>query len=311
MHIAGAMTVTPFISIVIPTYNRPDRLERCLQSISRLNYPRNRFDVTVVDDGSPQSLAGIAQRFESQISLNLIRQDNAGPANARNRGAAAARGEYLAFTDDDCQVHPDWLLAMAAAFKQHPTVLVGGHTLNALPENIYSTASQLLIDYLYRYYNLSPGTATFFASNNFALPRDQYQTLGGFDTSFPLAAGEDRELCDRWSQQQWPMLYNPKMMVHHAHDLSLTKFWRQHFNYGRGAYYFHRTKARRDQEDIKIEPLQFYHQLLTYPLSGWITLRQAKLASLLFLSQFANAVGFFWERYQQTTVGTSTPTASL
>ena len=185
------------ISIVIPTYNRPERLEQCLESIARLDYPSNRFEVIVVDDGSRISLEPIAVKFEDCISINLIRQSNAGPASARNTGAAAAQGDYLIFTDDDCQPHPDWLKTLTQAIKDFPNTLIGGHTINALPNNLYSSASQLLIDYLYDYYNQQKEEATFFASNNFALPRKLYQQLEGFDTSFPLAAGEDREFCDR------------------------------------------------------------------------------------------------------------------
>ena len=306
----GSMTFKPFISIVIPAYNRPDRLEECLESIAQLNYSRDCFEVTVVDDGSPIPLTGIGEKFKSQIPLNFIRQDNVGPANARNTGAAASQGQYIAFTDDDCRVHPDWLAALAAVYEQQPDALVGGRTLNALPENVYSTASQLLIDYLYSYYNPDQGAITFFASNNFAVSRNRFQKLGGFDTGFPLAAGEDREFCDRWIQQGWPMVYGPKMMVYHAHYLSLAKFWQQHFNYGRGAYCFHRARANRGMGKVKVEPFKFYRQLLTYPLSRWVTLHQIQLTGLLLLSQFANTAGFFWERHQQITDGPSTKTVS-
>lgn len=299
------MDSIPLISVVIPTYNRPDRLEKCLQSILQLNYPHTRFEVVVVDDGSPTPLEAITAQYDSQIALRLIRQDNAGPASARNTGAAAAQGDYLAFTDDDCQVHADWLTVLAETFTQHPRALIGGQTLNALPENVYSTASQLLIDYIYHYYNSVSGEATFFASNNFAVPRELYQKLGGFDTSFPLAAGEDREFCDRWLQQGWPMVYAPTMVTYHAHHLSLQRFWRQHFNYGRGAYCFHRVRARRGSGEIKVEPVKFYQQLLTYPLSQRLQLQQVQLSGLLLLSQVANATGFFWERYHQRSTPSS------
>ncbi len=288
----------PVFSIVIPTYNRPDRLASCLQSLTQLSYPRDRFEVIVVDDGSAQPMAPTVAPFESALNLTLLRQVNSGPAQARNAGAARAQGQYLVFTDDDCQPHPQWLHAMATELEQQPQALVGGRTLNALPSNVFSTASQLLIDYLYDYYN-SRHQPSFFASNNFAMATEQFRQLGGFDTSFPLAAGEDREFCDRWLQQGLPMAYAPEARVDHSHHLSLRRFWRQHFNYGRGAYCFHQVRARRATEQVKVEPLGFYWQLLTYPLAQQFQLRGMVLSGLLFVSQVANVVGFFWERSQQ------------
>jgi len=102
------------------------------------------------------------------------------------------------FTDDDCTVAPDWLQTLEIQFKKTPDCLIGDRTINAVPNNIYSTASQELINYLYSYYNAIDNRAKFFTSNNFALPTNSFQKIGGFDTSFFLAAGEDREFCDRW-----------------------------------------------------------------------------------------------------------------
>jgi glycosyltransferase involved in cell wall biosynthesis len=294
------MKALPYFSVVIPTYNRPARLEACLKSLVRLDYPRDRFEVVVVDDGSETSLQPIVNLFSQDLTINFIRQTNAGPASARNTGAAAAHGEYLVFTDDDCQPLPTWLATLAKAVNDSPKALVGGHTINALPNNIYSSASQYLIDYLYDYYNRAQGKATFFASNNFAMPRVLYQQLNGFDTSFPLAAGEDREFCDRWQNCGYELVYVPEAQIYHAHHLSLASFWRQHFNYGRGAFCFHQARSHRSHEPIQVEPFSFYFGLLAYPLtrrSGW----KSPLLSVLFLvSQVANVLGFLYEKQEQT-----------
>jgi len=287
----------PKYSIVIPTYNRPERLRKCLQSITQLDYPRNDFEVIVVDDGSQVSLQPIVKPFEVQLSLQLIRQANAGPASARNTGAAAAKGTYLAFTDDDCQPDQNWLKAFSKAIAEQPDALIGGYTINALPENPFSTASQLLIDYIYSYFSPAQGKANFFASNNFVVPRLHYQKLGGFNTNFPLAAGEDREFCDRWHHQGYSMKYAPEAKVNHAHWLTLSTFWKQHFNYGRGAYYYHQVRSTRVSENIKVEPITFYWNLITFPLSQRSQHFPPILATLLSLSQVANTLGFFRELF--------------
>ncbi len=293
-------------SIVIPTYNRPERLRQCLQAIARLDYPRDRFEVVVVDDGSPVSLESATSEFETSLPLRLIRQENTGPAGARNTGAAAAKGKYLAFTDDDCQPCTSWLKAIEEATKTVPDALVGGRTINALPKNLYSTTSQVLIDYLYDYYNKMGAKATFFASNNFSMPRASYQKLGGFDTSFPLAAGEDREFCDRWQFHGLPMHYAPDMQVRHAHSLTLKTFWRQHFNYGRGAYCFHTVRSQRKSQPIKVEPFGFYIRMFSYPFSQPGNWKRSLVPGSLLLSQVANVMGFFWEKRKQGSTAATT-----
>ncbi|PPS45651.1 glycosyltransferase family 2 protein [Chroococcidiopsis sp. TS-821] len=285
-------------SIIIPTYARPDRLKNCLHAIAQLDYPRDRFEVIVVDDGSPMSLEPVVAPFSKRLTLTLLKQVNSGPATARNHGAAKANGKFLVFTDDDCAPASTWLTALEKCFETAPESLIGGKTLNALPNNLFSTASQLLIDYLYAYYNSTAQQAQFFASNNFALSAKLFRTLGGFDTTFPLAAGEDREFCDRLLHYGYSMLYAPEVQVYHAHKLSLRSFWRQHFNYGRGAFCFHQARSRRNVERIKVEPLSFYFNLLRYPLL--VRSHHSVLVSALFvLSQIANIAGFFWERFNQ------------
>lgn len=290
-----------FFSIIIPTYARPERLATCLQSLAHLDYPRARFEVIVVDDGSSMPIEPVVASFRDQLELALITQLNSGPAKARNTGAARARGKFLVFTDDDCAPAPDWLKTLAARFATAPDCLIGGRTLNALPNNLYSTASQVLIDYLYMYYNADPNRSSFFASNNLALSVDRFHALGGFDTTFPLAAAEDREFCDRWLHHGYEMSYAPEVRVYHAHKLTLPTFWRQHFNYGRGAFCFHTARSRREDGRIKVEPLSFYFNLLSYPLSQTSLQQALLLAALFVVSQVANVAGFFWERHNQTT----------
>lgn len=71
----------PFFSIVIPTYNRPQPLAKCLEAISQLNYPCDRFEVIIVDDGSPISIEPVVQPFREQFNLTLMTQTNAGRAS--------------------------------------------------------------------------------------------------------------------------------------------------------------------------------------------------------------------------------------
>lgn len=289
----------PFFSIIIPTYNRQQQLTRCLESLTQLDYPRQDFEVIIVDDGSHVAF-DIPVSFQNQINITLLRQSNSGPATARNTGAAKARGKYIAFTDDDCTPAPNWLKTLTNQFIQTPDCMIGGYTINAIPENPYSTASQLLNDYLYNFYNTNDQQPKFFTSNNIALPASIFQQLGGFDTSFPLAAGEDREFCDRWLNYGYKIIYAPEAIVCHAHDLTLSKYWRQHFNYGRGAFWFRQIKSNRESKSIQLESLSFYINLLLYPFFKTSRKSALLIFGLFFISQLANTLGFYWQSKLRT-----------
>jgi len=289
-----------FFSIIVPTYNRPKRLAACLQSLARLDYPRDCFEVIVVDDGSKTPLKTVVASFDDKLDITLVTQSNRGPATARNTGASQAKGEFLVFTDDDCTPAKDWLRLLASRFTKTPDCAIGGRTHNPLPDNLYSTTTQTLIDYLYAYYNVVPEQACFLASNNLALPAERFRAIGGFDTTFPLAAAEDREFCDRWLHHGYRMIYAPEVLVYHAQALTFRTFWRQHFNYGRGAFHFHKVRAQREQTRIRLGPKSFYLNLLRYPFSrtqGW---QAPWVAVLMMMSQLANVSGFFWERINRT-----------
>ena len=286
----------PFFSVIIPTYERPAQLVKCLSALARLDYPPERFEVIVVDDGSaggvPESLL---DEFRDQADVKLFAQTNAGPAAARNFGATRARGEFLAFTDDDCQPASGWLRALASRFAQTPDRIIGGRTLNALPANPYSETSQMIIEVVYAHFNADHDAAQFFASNNFAVPAELFRALGGFDESFRTS--EDREVCDRWAARGRRLSYAPEAVIHHAHDLTLGTLWRQHFGYGRGAWRFHCARARRGCGRFKPDPV-FYLKLLRASTSRARKTPAALMTALLFWSQLANTAGFLYEYFR-------------
>ena len=287
---------SPFFSIIVPTYNRPEQLAACLQSLACLDYPRDRFEVIVVDDGGVVRLDDVVADHNPGIDVTLLYHPHSGPGAARNAGARRAKGEFLAYTGDDCTPAPDWLRALASRFAMTPDCALGGKILCALPDNHYSTASHLLIDYLYSYYNASPNAARFFTPNNLAFPTDRFNAFGGFDAMFVRGTGEDRELCARWLQHGYRMVYAAEVVVSHTHVLTFGTFCRQHFNYGRGTWQYRQTQAQKETGRIILEPLRFYFNLLRYPLSQSRDGNKVRLTLLMSVAQAANAAGFFWEK---------------
>ena len=287
----------PFFSIVIPTYNRPVELTVCLRGLLRLDYPKDRLEVIVVDDGGAVLLDRIVAPFREPLHLTLIRQENAGATTARNTGAAAAKGNFLVFTDDDCEFAPDWLKSLAARFHASPRAMVGGAVLNKLPDNIASTASHLLLKFVLEYYNEGIGKTGFLSGNNQAVPASGFRAIGGFDEVFPPGVGaDDRELCDRWVDFGRPLVYAPEARIYHPYVYTLRGFVRQHFKNGRGAWYFRRIRAKRNRR-VEVEPLHsFYGKLLRYPLEQKCGLKTPLFVFLLAISQIANGSGFYWEK---------------
>ncbi|MBO1056515.1 MAG: glycosyltransferase [Dolichospermum sp. JUN01] len=283
-------------SIIIPTYNRPQPLTNCLQSLADLDYPDNRFEVIVVDDGSKISLKTVVKPLQNQLNLTLIPQANAGPATARNTGAKQAQGKFLAFIDDDCTPANNWLQVLETYLIAHANDLIGGCIINALSENIYATASQALLDYIYASYQNKTKFPQFFTSNNIALSAENFWAIGGFDTNFPLAAAEDREFCDRLLSHNYKMRYAPESIVYHAHHLTLKTFYRQHFNYGRGAFLFHKTYSQRHPQQKSIQSWSFYLKLITYPLTKQYAQAAVLLCFLILLSQIATTFGMVTEK---------------
>jgi GT2 family glycosyltransferase len=279
------------LSVIIPTHDRPQALQRALSALSSLELSADQLEVIVIDDGGRASAHDIAVRFHDRLAVQYIRQERRGPASARNAGAKRASGDWLVFLDDDCEVAADWLTTLSARLPRHRDSMIGGATVNALDHNPYSSCHQLLLDYLYAQLNQSPESASFCASNNLAVPAAAFRDIGGFDEGFPFPAGEDRELCDRWRLSGRPLVYAPEVHVRHTHRMTFGSFFRQHFRYGRGAYRLHRLRRQRQPQVSWPQPPAFYGGLLTAPFGAPPHQRPA-LFALVLTSQIATACGF-------------------
>ncbi|MGB3712625.1 MAG: glycosyltransferase family 2 protein [Erythrobacter sp.] len=272
--------------IVIPTYNRPRELARCLEYLAALE--DGPWPVIVVDDGSDAPLGPVCEPYDN---VSLVRQENAGPGAARNCGAREADGyDLLLFIDDDCRPAPDWASRLVAVQGGVVKRLVGGRITNALPDNPYSSASQSLSSFLYEYYQANGSAMTFFTTNNMCCRREDFLSVGGFDAGFAIAS-EDRDLSLRWRDAGGELVYEPAAVIAHAHELSLPSFWRQHHNYGRGARTLHLALDRRSDPRPKLESVRFYFGMLTSPFRHGGR-RPVAEALLVGLSQVAMVSGY-------------------
>lgn len=197
-----ASTPPPEYSVVVPTCRRVESLARCLDclqvALARLGRP---CEVIVSDDEpGPGAAALLRGRFPW---VQFVAGPGRGPAANRNCGARAARAAWLVFTDDDCEPEPDWLVGYAAGRVAHPQAQV--------LEGRTSAGSRIGPD------EESPVNERggFLWSCNFAIRRDLYDQVGGFDEGFPFPRMEDVDLRERLLGRQVVIPYLPAAAIIH------------------------------------------------------------------------------------------------
>jgi glycosyltransferase involved in cell wall biosynthesis len=237
------------ISVVIPTHGRRARLERVLDALAaQAGEVGGDLETIVVDDGSKDDTKEfLALRRPDAANVRALAQENAGPACARNAGAAAARGERLVFLGDDTVPEPGFLATHAAPPERGRPVAILGYTswdaermrvtpfLTHLNERGAQFGYALITDPEDVPFN-------FFYTSNVSVPRDAFLALGGFDVSFPSAAWEDVELAYRASRAKDPLLlvYRPAARTRHEHPTTLESVLRRQRASGRAAALFAR-----------------------------------------------------------------------
>jgi glycosyltransferase involved in cell wall biosynthesis len=282
-------------SVIVPAFNKPAGLRDCLKALARQSFPAERFEVIVVDDGSVPPLAPVVQEFGARLQTTYIRVKNGGPAAARNHGARAARGRFLACTDHDCVPAANWLSALHDGFARHPECLLGGPKENGLPDNLCSTAHQIASDYAEQWFRRSADRGGYYTTNNLAVPREAFLRIGGFNTAFAFAH-EDREFGARWADHGMRRAWMPDAVVRHRHELDLRSFLRQHFRYGAGAVDFLAARRRASaRAGIRFEGLRFHLGLLAVPFKHHAAFRGLLLVALLASAQAAYLGGILVE----------------
>jgi glycosyltransferase involved in cell wall biosynthesis len=181
---ARAAQPMPFISVVMPTHTRPALLQRCLNALVAQDYPADCFEIVVVEDGGPGAGKVVVDWLSrtSRVPIRYLSVPRAGPAAARNRGWRTARGEIIAFTDDDTIPDTRWLAEGARSFEAGADV-VSGRVI--VPLSDAPTDSDRNVQGLER--------ATLATCNAFCR-RSLLESTGGFDARFTRAYREDSDL---------------------------------------------------------------------------------------------------------------------
>jgi mycofactocin system glycosyltransferase len=243
----------PDISIVIPVKDRADELKRCLASLANLNYPQDKLQIIVVDDGSSDDSAAVARAYGALVvpSGGVGR----GPAAARNVGAAAAHGEILAFIDSDCTASTEWLNELLPAFNDPDMAAVGGQVdgmcTSSAVDRYEAVMSSLSLGSRER--SGSSGNDTFYLpSCNLLVRRAAFRSAGGFNNS--MHVGEDVDLTWRLRDKGHTISYIPAGNVLHEHRSSIQSFMSRRFDYGTSEGMLQLLHPRRHKQMV-IPPL--------------------------------------------------------
>jgi GT2 family glycosyltransferase len=197
----------PIITVVIPTYQRPDLLRNCLEAIARQHVLTwAPVEIIVVVDGTDFAVFDLTYRMSKQTGLSikcLQQKERRGPAAARNRGWQAASSPFIAFTDDDCLPQPDWLLAGLTLLLRGAQVITGKVRM-PLPERpTHHEKTTALLE-----------TAEFVTANLFCL-RSALEKVGGFDEQFDSAWREDSDLQFKFLEVGIPISACPEAVIVH------------------------------------------------------------------------------------------------
>ncbi len=239
------------LSAIVPTHNRPAVLRRCLQTLQDQDVDASRFEVIVVDDGSPVDIAGVVAAVgePGPFTMRCERLELTGLNGARNRGAALAEGDVLAFLDDDTLVSPVWATALLRSFEQHPCAAVGGKVELALegPEpdwlprrRYYLAEYDLGSQPFWLDDELVDGRDSSPVGANCAVRRSDFERLQGFRGGLDrigdsLVSNGDTEFFRRLRSAGGRMRYEPDAAVRHcvpADRLTVAYFVKRHYAQG-------------------------------------------------------------------------------
>ena len=266
---------SPDISVIVPTRNRAKMLIKTLLAYGEQELSPDKFEVIVVDDGSTDSTAReVSSIAKNRPNVRYLHQEEGGPAKARNLGIANARGELLLITGDDCVPSPPLLKEHKRSHEGKRSVAVLGH-VDWHPDIIITPFMEYVgrtYQFTYRYIRQQRRSVHFgfFYTSNISLPKSLLEDGFFFDEEFPYAAWEDVELGYRLWKRGVRIVYNPRAVTFHCHEVDLKDYIRRQIRSGMAAArYFLKHPEAEDLLDVQglVNPqsrIEFYDGALKY-----------------------------------------------
>lgn len=226
-----------FISIVIPVYNNGWYLVKAIESIFRQSYPKDRFEVIVVDDGSTDHTKECVERLQRSgfDSLRYFYQENKGPSAARNLGIRNSLGDIIVFTDSDCIVSESWLGEITSGYDNDRVAGIGG-SINTIPDNSI-VSRYCAFTKMKNKPKIDETGIVYLITANASFSKSCLDSINGFDERYTFPGGEDYDLCCRLRRMDYYFKYNSRAVVYGHHKKNIKELIGAYFNYGKGESY--------------------------------------------------------------------------
>ncbi len=218
----------PYVSVVIPFYNREELVDWAVGSVLRSAVPMTmEVEIIAVDNGSTDNTVEQLKRHP----IRIVHCAERGPGAARNAGIAASRGEIVVFTDSDCLCESDWLMRLVRPFVDPKMLITGGNIFSLFQDDFVATFTDKIgILNNRRFFAGSAYFPRFFATANAAYRRSALNTVGGFDNN--LWMSEDADLAWRVLELGGKMAYVDNAVIYHQHRNTLRGLFSQAIDYG-------------------------------------------------------------------------------
>jgi cellulose synthase/poly-beta-1,6-N-acetylglucosamine synthase-like glycosyltransferase len=226
--IAGQGDSLPFVSIVIPAYNATGTIRLCLDAVLGLDYPRDRYEVIVVDNNSTDGTPEVVSQYPVRL---VYEREIQGPHAATNTGVRHAQGEIIAFTDSDCVPEPGWLRALVAPFADPEVVAVGGRIEAYRPA---SRVEKFLGEEIRPFRNCVRLSNSFPASiitGNAAYRAEAFRAAGMFNPYMYTGSEVDLSWRVQWMTGK-KAVYVPEAVVYHKFSPGVRRLFRHFRIYG-------------------------------------------------------------------------------
>lgn len=240
--------MSPFLSIIIPTYNRADKLEKCLRALRAQSLASESFEVLVVDDGSTDSTPQLLKKWAGKWkNLKYLHQKNAGQGNARNKALKEARGQVVLFIGDDIYPQEGFLAKHVEFHQEHPEK---EYACLGLTEWDPTQEITPFMEWLthggpqFAYHKLQAeeeASFWYFYTSNISLKKELL-LKDSFDPDFKAYGWEDIELGYRLTQKGLKLIYKPEALAYHDHFMEEASLKKRMFGVGETARLFQKKQ---------------------------------------------------------------------
>lgn len=264
----------PFVSVVIPVYNRPQLLQSCLTPLLRQSYPLERYEIIVVDDGSTddtgQRAEALLQSWEG--TARVISKPNGGPASARNAGLHLSTAEVIVFIDSDCIANQTWLTELITALQLSKADGIGAPVVGMNTDGWVSRYVEFtgLI-----HHRVKQGKVAYLTTPNTAFLRSSLLAVNGFDERGHRYNAEDADLSFRLLDRGFMLAVTTSAAVQHEHRQSVTSLFRTLYYYGRGNYLYAQTW--KNGRSFIVESIRHLGAIALSPLLTLLRIKRAGL----------------------------------